>query len=133
MMMTDFITRLCYVITSEGKTQEKESKGKTKENKMQISTTFFFFSSLPSIFPKRTNEINIFLKKKNILLSFPIKNNNNNNKKRSKPATICVHHKMHYMQKKKTNKNSLQPNKQKMKQKKNTNSEISLKNPNIKK
>ena len=107
MMMTDFITRLCFVITSEGKTQEKESKGKTKENKMQISTTFFFFSSLPSIFPKRTNEINIFLKKKNILLSFPIKNNNNNNKKRSKPATICVHHKMHYMQKKKTNENSL--------------------------
>ena len=119
MMMTDFITRLCFVITSEGKTQEKESKGKTKENKMQISTTFFFFSSLPSIFPKRTNEINIFLKKKNILLLFPIKNNNNNNnKKRSKPATICVHHKMYYMQKKKTNENSLQPNKQKMKQKK---------------
>ena len=119
MMMTDFITKLCFVITSEGKTQEKESKGKTKENKMQISTTFFFFSSLPSIFPKRTNEINIFLKKKKTsYFSFPIKKINNNNKKRSKPATICVHHKMHYMQKKKTNENSLQPNKQKMKQKK---------------
>ena len=74
MMMTDFITKLCFVITSKGKTQEKESKEKAKENKMQISTTFFFFSSLPSIFPKRTNEINIFLKKKKIsYFFFPIK------------------------------------------------------------
>ena len=119
MMMTDFITRLCFVITSEGKTQEKESKGKTKENKMQISTTFFFFSSLPSIFPKRTNEINIFLKKiKHLTFRFRLKIIIIITKKRSKPATICVHHKMHYMHKKKTNENSLQPNKQKMKQKK---------------